>query len=462
MFHVKHSTGETIAAIATPIGVGGVGIIRISGENALNLLKIHFKASNGQVISSHQMLHGWLIEPNSGEKVDQILACYMKNPRSFTGEDVVELYCHGGPAILEKGLNLLIKAGAHLASRGEFSKRAFLNGKIDLIKAEAVLDLVSAGTAAGAGCAIKQLEGRLSSVINGIRGPLLDILANLEAIIDFPEDVAEFDARKTGEILEGLLKEVRALQSSANMGRIYRHGLCTAIVGRPNVGKSSLLNRILGENRAIVTQFPGTTRDTLEELVDIKGLPVRLIDTAGICETEDSIEIIGVEKARGELESADFVLFVLDGSTRITKNDRNILSLVNTKRFFLVLNKLDLGLTVDKSWIDSLPGCAGVFEISALTGQGVQQLLTSIYDFVTNSMKFAGNDAVFINARHFDCLNSAKIGLENAINTCFNGFAADLVTIDVKAALLALGELSGEEVSEEVINHIFDQFCVGK
>ncbi len=462
MFHVKHSIDDTIAAIATPIGVGGVGIIRVSGKKSLNLLKKHFLSTNGQVINSHKMLHGWLIDPISGEKVDQILACYMKGPKSYTGDDVVELYCHGGIALLEKGLNLLIKAGARLASRGEFSKRAFLSGKLDLIKAEAVLDLVNSSTSAGAGHAVRQLEGRLSSVISEIRGKLLIILANLEAIIDFPDDVHGFDAGSTAETMRKLLEKIESLQNTANLGKIFRHGLCTAIVGRPNVGKSSLLNRILGENRAIVTQYPGTTRDVIEEVANVRGLPVRLIDTAGICESVDNVEQIGVGRAKNELESADLVLLVLDGSANVTEQDIKIINSVQAKQAFVVLNKADIGLAVDKLEVGAISKNAKMFEVSALTGEGIDVLLSGIYDFASNSARPMGKDAVLINSRHKECLNKAKIALANAIDTCFNGFSADLVAIDVKGAILALGELSGEEVSDEVINHIFEQFCVGK
>lgn len=459
---MKHSADDTIAAIATPLGIGGVGVIRVSGEKARDVLARLFVSSNGTKVVSHLMLHGWLVDPKSKERVDRVLACFMRSPKSYTGQDVVEFYCHGGMALVRKILDLTLASGAKLAARGEFTKRAFLNGKFDLAQAEAVLDLVKAQTSDGAGFAVRQLEGKLSKKVSGARQKLIEMLARIEAVIDFPEDVPELDYNAFIRRLEGFLEEIDGLLGSAASGRIYREGLASVIVGKPNVGKSCLLNALLEEERAIVTNIPGTTRDSIEETINVCGLPLRLIDTAGIRHPRDRAEEFGVERAERELAAADFVLTVIDASAALDELDKAIINKACGKAGVVVLNKVDLGIKVDLRDLKMRAKGFLFFETSALYGKGIKELKMGIFNNIHSCLGLPGAGAVVINARHKECLERARQALLKTLESSRTRQPVDFLTIDLKDAIVALGEVGGELVSDEVINAVFDQFCVGK
>jgi tRNA modification GTPase len=456
MFHVKHSLDDTIAAIATPPGLGGVGVIRVSGGKALEILKsIFISSSENSDFESHRAYHGWIRGPG-GEAIDEVMAVHMRGPNSYTGEEVVEVSCHGGLAVLHAVLGLAVGLGARLPERGEFSRRAFLNGKIDLLKAEAILDLVSARTGRGVSVAADQLAGSLSKLISRLRGELVGLLAEVEASIDFPDDVEVKDLRPR---VDSVKDEVNKLIATAGSGKLIREGARMAIVGKPNVGKSSLLNALLGEERAIVTEIPGTTRDTIEEAIDIKGIPFVVIDTAGIRHPRDKAEEFGVEKTRAEIAGADIVLLVLDASKGLGDEDAALLEEVSGARVMLALNKVDLGVAISlNGYRNSCPQ----FKVSALLGTGMGELRAGIFDFVVEEQGMEGVGGVLINLRHQGCLLKARDALDKALDACDGKCYSDLVAVDLKGAIVALGEVSGEDVSEEVINAIFDQFCVGK
>jgi tRNA modification GTPase len=448
---------DTIAAIATPLGVGGVGIVRISGEEALQIFQHLFSSTNGTQVESHRMLHGWVLDPKTREKTDKILACYMQSPKSFTGEDVVEFYCHGGVAVIEKILGNVLGAGARLAEKGEFSKRAFLNGKIDLVQAEAILDMVKAETVEGAGYAVRQLEGKLSKIVFEMRERILRLVAELEAAIDFSDDVPEPDREELGKRIGDLIIEIDKLLSTYDVGRVYRNGIATVILGKPNVGKSSLLNALLGEERAIVTEIPGTTRDAIEEVVNVQGIPLRIVDTAGIRHPRDKAEEFGVARTEKELEASELALVVIDGSQKLDELDAMVLEKVRGRKAVVVINKSDLGCNIDESRVGGWS-----FKTSARFGAGIPELIDGLHSYIQEDFGAQGNNSVAINARHKQCLLRAKEGLSRASESNSNGLSADFLTIDLKESVLALGEITGEIVSEEIINMIFDQFCVGK
>lgn len=459
---MKHQQEDTIAAIATPLGEGGVGVVRVSGEGSKEALSRLFISSNGSEIASHKMLTGWLINPTSKIKIDQIMACYMRGPKSYTGEDVVELYCHGGPAVVQQVLNIALSSGVRLATKGEFTKRAFLNGKLDLSQAEAVLDLVKARTAQGAGYAVNQLEGKLSKAVHGIRTRAMGILATLEAQIDFPEDVPELNHKAIMSQLSSLRGDITNLLDSARAGRVFRQGVAAVIAGKPNVGKSCLLNALLGEDRAIVTDLPGTTRDAIEETIDVNGLPLRVIDTAGIRRPRDKAEELGVERAENELVAADFALIVVDASRPLDKQDKKIAEMANKVPRAMVLNKVDLRKIVKRAEVRKLAGRTPIFEVSALYGQGINELKKGIYAIIMEGLGQSSRNPIVVNTRHSECLRRADEALSKAALSSKQKMSADFISIDIKDAVLALGEVSGELVSEEVINAIFEQFCVGK
>ncbi len=459
---MKHDVEDTIAAIATPLGVGGVGVVRVSGQMTRRILASLFVSSNGTSDDSHRMVHGWLVNPADRRRVDEVMACYMRAPKTYTGEDVVEFYCHGGVAVLQRVLTIILEAGARLAQRGEFTKRAFLNGKLDLSQAEAILDLVHSQTAAGAGLAVRQLEGRLTKVVEGLRSRLVVFLAELEAQIDFSDDLPALDYESLGRRIRRWVREIDVLLEGAECVRLYREGVATAIVGKPNVGKSSLLNALLGEDRAIVTEEPGTTRDSIEESIVIDGLSFRVIDTAGIRHPKNRAEEFGVERTRQELSASDFVLIILDGSRPLGRLDKGVLRLVQGKAGIVVLNKADLGKRLTKGSVRDLAGGFRVCRTSALYGDGIAELKRMMSAEVGSKLMVVGKDSVSINARHRECLSRAREGVVRAAESIKKGMPVDFVTIDIKDAVMALGEVSGELVSEEVINSIFDQFCIGK
>ncbi len=484
-----YSLDDTIAAISTPIGEGGIGIVRMSGPEALTILQKIFIRGKGigdkeqaypLTLIPYHLHYGHILDPETGEVVDEVLVSYMPAPHTYTREDVVEINCHGGIVPLRRILELCLRGGARLASPGEFTLRAFLNGRIDLAQAEAVLDIVRAKTEASLRVAVEQLDGHLSDQVRLIRSQLVDALAYLEASIDFPEDeIPERDIASDLEEARGLLGELLA---HADQGIVYRQGIRTAIVGKPNVGKSSLLNALLRTSRAIVAPIPGTTRDTLEETLNLQGIPLVLVDTAGIIaddefsrlkgipleegrenssETEDVLTRLSIERSRKALAQADLALLVVDGSEPLSEADRETARLVGDRAAILVINKIDLPQASDSGSPDLLPGAPRV-RISALTGEGLEELEQAIVDTVFSGRVLASDALLVSNPRHKDALQRALDHLMAAQEAHRRGMPADFIAIGLTAAISALGEITGETVSEDLLEAIFSNFCVGK
>lgn len=448
---------KTIAAIATSIGSGGIGIIRISGEESLNIINKVFKPIKEGEIKPFTLKLGHIVDENKNV-VDQVLVSYFKAPKSYTGEDVCEINCHGGNIAVNRVLELVLQNGATLAEGGEFTKRAFLNGKLDLTQAEAVIDLINSKSEREGKASIKQLEGKLGIEIRGIKDEIISLLADIEANIDYPEyeDIEDVRREKIEEILEKQIKRIKQLEESFESGKILKNGIMTAIVGKPNVGKSSLLNMLLKEERAIVTEIAGTTRDTIEECVTIKGITLRLIDTAGIRETEDVVENIGVEKSKNALKNAELVLFLIDGSKGFLPEDKEILNEIGNKNHIILINKIDLenkNIELEN---------ANIVRISAKTGEGILELEEKIEEMFNLKKLETENEFIVTNIRHKDLLNKARNGLKQAKETVISGLPIDMISINIKTAIESLGEILGESVSENVLNKIFEKFCVGK
>ena len=439
------------------IGSGGGGIIRISGEESLNIVNKVFVPIKPGELKPFSLKLGHIVDEKN-TVVDQVLVSYFKAPKSYTGEDVCEINCHGGNIAVNRVLELVLQNGATLAEGGEFTKRAFLNGKLDLTQAEAVIDLINSKSEKEGKASIKQLEGKLGNEIRGIKDEIISLLADIEANIDYPEyeDIEDVRREKIDEILEKQINKLHKLEESFESGKILKNGIMTAIVGKPNVGKSSLLNMLLKEERAIVTEIAGTTRDTIEECVTIKGITLRLIDTAGIRDTEDVVENIGVEKSKKALENAELVLFLIDGSVGILPEDREIFEAVKEKNHIILINKIDIkNQEID---LDS----ENVIRISAKTGAGIEELENKIEELFNLKKLDTENEFIITNIRHKDLLNKAENGLKQAKETILNGLPIDIISINIKTAIESLGEILGESISEDVLNKIFEKFCVGK
>lgn len=455
---MRYTLDDTIAAIGTPIGYGGIGIVRISGPEARFLLQRVFRAAHGGAVAPRRLTFGQVVDPDTHEVLDEAFAFYIPAPRTYTRQDVAEIQGHGGPVPLQRILNAVLRCGARLAEPGEFTLRAFLNGRIDLAQAEAVLDLIQARTEAGHRIAMRQLSGRLSDAVRHVRRQLLNVLAYLEASIDFVEE--EVPPQDIVSPLTDALNEIRTLLRDADQGIIYRQGLRVAIVGRPNVGKSSLLNALLRVERAIVTEIPGTTRDTLEETLNLRGIPMVLVDTAGIADTEDRVERMGIARSREALQQADLALMVVDGSRPLQAADREIAGLIGNRSAVLVVNKVDLGSpTIDVT--DLLPDAPRV-HVSALTGAGLDALEDTLVNIVLSGRTIPSNRPMVSNPRHKALLAQAAEHIQAALSTHAQGLPADFVSIDVMAAVTALGEITGETAGEDLLDTIFSQFCVGK
>jgi len=458
-----YSLDDTIAAISTPIGQGGIGIVRLSGPDALAIVRrLFLPARDGlsEEIESHRLYYGHIIAPQAGRVIDEVLLSYMRAPQTYTRQDVVEINAHGGIAPLREVLSLCLEAGARLAHEGEFTLRAFLNGRIDLAQAEAVLDIITARTESALRIAVQQLGGHLSRRTHEIRSRLMDVLAYLEASIDFPED--EIPPRQVDQDLDWVEGELADLLRQADHGLIYRQGVRVAIVGRPNVGKSSLLNVLLRTERAIVTPIPGTTRDTLEETIALEGIPFVLVDTAGISETEDTIERLSVERSRTSLQRADLALVVVDGSQPPTEADYQVGELAAARPAIVVVNKSDLPSV--SSYAELLPAAPHI-AISALTGAGIPDLETLLVETVFSGSITLSDEPLVSNPRHRDLLRRAREQVVEAQGACprlDRGLPTDLVAIDVTEAVNALGEITGETASEDLLERIFANFCVGK
>lgn len=459
---MNFSLDDTIVAVATPPGEGGIGIVRLSGPDALSILQRLFTARSQSPIRKPQftpgrLTYGYVVDPATGQPVDEVLAVYMPAPRTYTRQDVAEIHGHGGPMPLRRILELTLRHGARLAGPGEFTFRAFVHGRLDLTQAEAVVDVVRARTEAGLRVALDQLDGRLSEATRAARRLLIDVLAHLEASIDFSED--EVPPQPVAPRLDQAAQAIRELLARADQGIILRQGVRVAIVGRPNVGKSSLLNALLRTDRAIVTPVPGTTRDTLEEAVNLGGVAFILIDTAGIATSDNIVEQLGIERSREALRRADLVLLVVDGSQELTPADLELAAQVGARPAIVVINKLDLPQRLNGA--QPLPDAPCV-QISALTGKGLDRLEKVLLDRVLGGTLAVPEAPLVTQPRHKAALHHALEHIQAAIRAEANRLTADLIAIDVTAAANALGEITGETASEDVLEAIFSQFCVGK
>lgn len=450
---------DTIAAIATAYGEGGIGIIRISGPETLNILKKIFKGK----IENRRMSYGHVIDTENGSVIDEVLSVYMKEPHTYTKEDVAEINCHGSIVSLRKTLEIVIRNGARLAEPGEFTKRAFLNGRLDLSQAEAVIDLIRAKTEKTFDVAMDQLSGKFSEEINNIRKRLLDLLVNVTVNIDYPdEDIEELTYSDMEKEILQIGDMIEILLSTADSGRILRDGLNVAIIGKPNVGKSSLMNELLKETRAIVTEIPGTTRDTIEEIISIKNIPVRLTDTAGIRKTEDKIEQIGIERSKRSFNEADLIIFVMDSSREISDEDREIIEIIGDRKVIVLINKIDLGSKWSKETIMDMMPNASILETSMLQRLGVAEIEEEIVNIVYSG-NVKQNDSIMVtNVRHKELMERAYNSLKDALNMTIMREAMDFIEVDIKAAYDFLGEIIGKTVSDDIINEVFARFCLGK
>jgi len=457
---------DTIAAIATPPGIGGIGMIRVSGSAAEGIARCLFRGARPRdAFLSHHLYHGEIIIPETGAVLDDVLIAFLKGPHTYTGEDTLEISCHGGPLILRTVLAEVVRAGARPAERGEFTKRAFLNGRLDLSQAQAVLDLITAKTPEGMTIAAEHLKGKLSGRIGTIRNTLIDLLAAIEASIDFAEEEGLVEATKADiPQFQAVIDELHSLAATYRRGKIVREGVGIVIVGRPNVGKSSLLNRILGEKRAIVTPIPGTTRDFIEETVAIGGIPVRLIDTAGIRHPENPIEKEGIGLVWGRLATADLVLLLLDGSMALTPEDQELLLQMQAKPLIPVINKSDLPQQLDRERLQSLlpQGAPPAVRISAKYGDGIDLLTAAIQAMLLATPAEEVSGAVITDLRHKVALEKAAESLDHAREGLCSGLSPELTALEIREALDSLGEITGRTTSEDVLNRIFANFCVGK
>jgi tRNA modification GTPase len=457
---------ETISAVATAAGEGAIGIIRMSGSKAITIVDKIFRGKTVNKASdseSQKMTYGHIVDPESQKTVDEVLVLIMRSPKSYTREDVVEIHCHGGVVPLKKILELTIRYGAVLAEPGEFTKRAFLNGRLDLSQAEAVIDIIRSKTDASLRMALGHLAGALSEKIRILRDEILGMIANLEATIDFPEeDIEELTAQEVKTAVLAVLTEIDYLLATKETGRILREGLETVIIGKPNVGKSSLLNALLKEKRAIVTDVPGTTRDIIEEFVNIRGIPLKIVDTAGIRETADIVEKIGVEKAREYIATADLILVLLDSSLPLSAEDREVLELLPGREAIVLINKSDLPTLLNMDEVYTYVSDQKVIRISVMENSGLIELEQIIFDMVYGGHVQQKEGAFINNVRQANLLEQAKSHLEAVLLTIHDGMPADCIVVDLRDSWEKLGEITGDTVGGDIIDQIFTKFCIGK
>ncbi|MFL5693830.1 MAG: tRNA uridine-5-carboxymethylaminomethyl(34) synthesis GTPase MnmE [Ktedonobacteraceae bacterium] len=485
---------DTIAAIATPPGIGGVGVIRVSGPEAFAIVLPLFRQPGGRTSlpPSHLLTYGQVVDPKTQEIMDEVFAAFMQAPRTYTREDVVEIQGHGGPLILQRILRLVLAQGARMANAGEFTLRAFLNGRLDLAQAEAVMDLIDAQTEAGQRLAMQQLQGRVSAQVQSARQAILAVVARIEASIDFPEeDVPTPQPAELMPLIAEAQRQVDTLLAGSEEGRLYRQGLRTAIIGRPNVGKSSLLNALLRTERAIVTPIAGTTRDTVEEVANLRGIPLHLIDTAGITPSADPVEQMGVQRSRAAAESADLVLLVFDGAEALTAQDQRISQELHALGFgrdvgqeeagiagqdatrdplpihpgrpvVVVMNKADRPRQLNSAEVQCMWSDAPLVSASMLTGEGLPELEESIVRLVLAGKTLHSSSALVTSVRHQEALRSAAAHLRASLVPLEQGLPLDFVSIDLRAAYDVLGEITGETASEDLLDKIFSEFCIGK
>ena len=458
---------DTIAAIATATGAGGIGIVRMSGDNCFEILKKIFIPKNKNVdidkVKGYTIKYGYIINPETQEKIDEVLVSFFRAPRSYTTENMCEINSHGGTVVERKILEQCLLNGASLAKPGEFTKRAFLNGRIDLSQAESVIDLINSKTDREASASFEQLQGRLSKEIEDIRNELLDIMADIEAQIDYPEyDIEETTNEKATKILNNIKNKLMALENSFENGKLLKEGVKTVIIGKPNAGKSSLLNTLLDEDRAIVSDLEGTTRDTIEEFINVEGVPLKIIDTAGIRDTDNSVEKIGVEKAIKLIEDADLIIAVFDSSKKLDKEDFKILDLIKNKKSIILLNKCDLSENNDEttSYMSNLNKI--VIKASMKTKMGIDKLYKTISNMFNNDEIELNNGIIITNIRHKNQIHKAITSINGALESINNNVTVDILAIYIKETLENLGEITGNNVSEDIINKIFSKFCLGK
>lgn len=455
---------ETIAAISTPPGAGGIGIIRMSGDDALPTLKMLFSPKDTHCgYNSHKLYYGHIVHPNTGRIIDEVLAVYMAAPHTYTREDVVEIHCHGSFLVLEGVLELILEQGIMLAEPGQFTKRAFLNGRIDLTQAEAVIDILAAKTRKGVDLAQDQLSGALYNRIDPIRKVLARVKAEIEVAIDFPEDDVEIvnHNQVIDDLTQRVYRPLQKLLAAAGRGRLYREGVSMVIAGLPNVGKSSLLNTMVQEDRALVTAIPGTTRDFIEEVIDIAGIPVKIIDTAGIRDAVGEVEELGILRAKELINSGDLVLFVVDGTAGLTEGDVALHHQVQHKPTVAVINKIDLcpGREVDLS---SLEGIRDTVYISAREQTGIEALRKTLFRLITADSGQWEEEGCAPNLRHKKALEKSLLASEAILNTLQQGSTYDLIAVELHECLDCLAEIVGETTTEDILDVIFEQFCIGK
>lgn len=451
------SENDTIAAVSTPIGESAIAVIRLSGPHTEHIIKSIFEVKSVNIEPRKQNI-GWISDPVTGKRTDKVVVFTAKAPKSFTGEDTAEIQCHGGLYIVGRIFEILLKQGAREAQKGEFMKRAFLNGKVDLVQAEGIIDAIRSKTEISLNAANERIEGKLSVKIRGIRTRMIDLLAGLEASIDFPEDVESPDSGSIIRSIQSISEELERMIGSADKGIAINSGINVAIIGRTNVGKSSVLNMILERERAIVTEFPGTTTDTIEETMVIKGLPFRFIDTAGIRSAGGRIEEIGIRKTMEAIEKANIVIFVADASLQINGEDLAIIEQVGNKPILFLRNKIDKGI----AW--EAPGRGAhenIADTSALKGTGTEQIENILVDLAKQGIEGEATPLI-ANIRQKNCISKAKEALEEAKSSILASFTPDIYSIDIKEAVRILSEMTGEEISLEIIDSIFSRFCVGK
>lgn len=453
---------DTIAAISTPFGEGGIGIIRISGEKSLEIINGIFSPANKMPLKNRMMTYGH-IRGEGGELIDEVLTVYMKKPKTYTAEEIVEINCHGGIVPLQRILSLVLAKGARPAEPGEFTKRAFLNGRLDLTQAEAVMDLISAKADKTFDTALNQLEGLLSDKIKECRKELMDVLVDLTVNIDYPdEDIEEVTYQNLITRLNSVHEKVHRLLESADTGRILKEGLKVTIIGKPNVGKSSLMNGLLRQSRAIVTDIPGTTRDTIEENINIKGVPILLTDTAGIRETEDTIEAIGIQRSKDSFNKSDLVIMVMDGNREIEDEDKEILKLLEPSKSIILLNKIDLESNITIEDIEAIKDDVRILPVTMKDFSYIEKIEEEILNMVYSGSISQKDSIIITNVRQKNLLEKTEKSLYDAIEISRLYEPLEIIEIDVNSAYISLGEILGEEAGDDILNEVFSRFCLGK
>ena len=459
----KNQLDDIIAAISTPLGVGGIGIVRMSGAGCIGVAQKLFKGKhNLEERPTHTLSYGKIID-ESGQIIDEALVSVMKAPHTYTKEDIVEINCHGGSLVTRRVLETVLNAGARLAEPGEFTKRSFLNGRMDLTQAEAVIDLIHSKTELSRQAAANQLDGRLKTAVKELRDGILDMIASIEAVIDYPEN--DIEEETYGQMAAGsqrVLDKMNSLLANADQGKIIREGLQTVIIGKPNVGKSSLLNWFLEEERAIVTDIPGTTRDTVEEYMNIDGIPIQLVDTAGIRETGDLVERMGVEKSKAYAQRADFILMMLDASRPLEQEDKEILRFIEDKKAIVLLNKTDLAQEISPAELEEYLSREHIVAISVKENLGFGVLVERMKEMFLLNENTRAEDLLIGNTRHKNALFQAKEAMERCMQTIATRMPEDFISMDLQDANYALGEITGDVADEEIIDRIFTKFCLGK